>query len=101
MKNALNEFIIEGVKTTIPFHKRILEDIYFLKGDIHINFIEERIGDVLPRQELSDEEIAAAVAVLANQLEKGSVRAVTPRRKSTIVSSWKLASRVKRLRRIL
>ena len=44
MKNALNEFVIEGFKTTIPFHKKIMEDECFLKGDIHVNFIEERIG---------------------------------------------------------
>jgi acetyl-CoA carboxylase biotin carboxylase subunit len=40
MQRALNEFIIEGVKTTIPMHKKILEDPQFQKGDISTKFME-------------------------------------------------------------
>jgi acetyl-CoA carboxylase, biotin carboxylase subunit len=40
MKRALNEFIIEGVKTTIPMHKKILDDPQFQKGDISTKFME-------------------------------------------------------------
>ncbi len=99
MKNALNEFMIEGVKTTIPFHMKIMEDKCFLKGDIHTNFIEERIVELLPEQALEDEEAAAIVAVLANHIKRRGVQAVIPRREPKAVSLWKLASRVKRLRR--
>lgn len=38
---ALNEFEIEGIKTTIPFHKKILANRKFVEGDIHTHFIEE------------------------------------------------------------
>ena len=41
MKRALDEFIIEGVKTTIPLHKRIMEDPDFVRGDFNTNFIEK------------------------------------------------------------
>lgn len=40
MKRALDEFIIEGVKTTIPMHKKILDDPDFQKGDISTKFME-------------------------------------------------------------
>ncbi len=40
MMRALDEFIIEGVKTTIPMHKRILADPDFQKGDISTKFME-------------------------------------------------------------
>jgi acetyl-CoA carboxylase biotin carboxylase subunit len=40
MKRALNEFIIEGVKTTIPMHIKILDDPQFQKGDISTKFME-------------------------------------------------------------
>ncbi len=40
MKRALNEFIIEGVKTTIPMQKKILDDPQFQKGDISTKFME-------------------------------------------------------------
>jgi acetyl-CoA carboxylase biotin carboxylase subunit len=99
MKNALQEFVIEGLKTTIPFHKRIMEDECFLKGDVHINFVEERIGDVLPGQTLEEEEVAAVVAVLAGQIERRGVRAVIPSKETKAVSLWKYAGRVKRFGR--
>jgi acetyl-CoA carboxylase biotin carboxylase subunit len=40
MRRALDEFIIEGVKTTIPMHKNILEDPDFRKGAISTKFME-------------------------------------------------------------
>ncbi len=41
MKRALDEFVIEGVKTTIPFHRRIMEHEVFQRGDFNTNFLEE------------------------------------------------------------
>jgi len=96
MKNALNEFVIEGVKTTIPFHRKIIEDECFLKGEIHINFVEERIGELLPAQALEEEEAAAIVALLVDHIRGRGARAVIPRREPPAVSLWKLASRAKR-----
>jgi len=40
MKRALDEFIIEGVKTTIPMHKKILADEDFQQGNISTKFME-------------------------------------------------------------
>ena len=40
MKRALDEFIIEGVKTTIPMHKKILADADFQQGNISTKFME-------------------------------------------------------------
>lgn len=96
MKNALNELVIDGVKTTIPFHKRIMEDEQFLRGDIHINFVDEKIK-LLPKQTLEENEAAAIIAVLAGYMERSDVRAVIPRRESTAVSMWRLAGRTRRL----
>ena len=39
MRRALSEFIIGGVKTTIPFHKKVMEDERFLHGDVHVDFL--------------------------------------------------------------
>ncbi|AXI09427.1 acetyl-CoA carboxylase biotin carboxylase subunit [Oceanobacillus zhaokaii] len=41
MKRALDEFVIEGVHTTIPFHSLIMDNEIFLKGDFNTNFLEE------------------------------------------------------------
>ena len=41
IKRALKEFIIEGIKTTIPFHLKVLDHIDFQKGNYSTKFIEE------------------------------------------------------------
>lgn len=40
MKRALDEYIIEGVKTTIPFHQKLMEDPKFVEGDFTTAFME-------------------------------------------------------------
>lgn len=40
MRRALDEFIIEGVKTTIPMHQKILTEPDFLSGNISTKFME-------------------------------------------------------------
>ncbi len=45
MRRALDEFIIEGIKTTIPIHKRILEDPGFIKAKISTNFLERLLSN--------------------------------------------------------
>jgi len=40
MKRALGEFVIEGIKTTIPLHRRILDDPDFQKGHVSTTFLE-------------------------------------------------------------
>lgn len=41
LRRALNEFVIEGMKTTIPLHKALLDDPEFQKGDYTIKWLEE------------------------------------------------------------
>jgi len=40
MRRALEEFIVEGVKTTIPFHQRVLVDPDFVRGEFDTSFVE-------------------------------------------------------------
>ncbi len=46
-RRALEEFVIEGIKTTIPFHRRVLENAVFCKGEATTDFIETQMGDLL------------------------------------------------------
>lgn len=41
MNRALDEFIIEGIKTTIPYHKKIINNPFFKKGEIYTDFIQK------------------------------------------------------------
>ncbi|ANA40064.1 MULTISPECIES: acetyl-CoA carboxylase biotin carboxylase subunit [Geobacter] len=40
MARALDEYIIEGIKTTIPFHKRIMDNKDFMEGNVDTGFLE-------------------------------------------------------------
>jgi len=43
MRRALAEFIVEGIKTTIPFHLKVLDNPDFQKGEYSTKFIEEKL----------------------------------------------------------
>jgi len=47
MQRALNEFSIGPIKTTIPFHVRLLDSPAFIKGDISTHFVQEMMGNVV------------------------------------------------------
>jgi acetyl-CoA carboxylase biotin carboxylase subunit len=40
MSRALSEYVIEGIKTTIPFHQQLMKNEKFLKGDFTTKFME-------------------------------------------------------------
>ena len=41
MHRALSEYVIEGVKTTIPFHIKLMENEQFIKGDFTTKFMDD------------------------------------------------------------
>jgi acetyl-CoA carboxylase biotin carboxylase subunit len=43
MQRALHEFEVKGVPTTIPFHQEALDNAFFRRGEIYINFIQRRM----------------------------------------------------------
>lgn len=43
MRRALEEFIIEGIPTTIPFHKKVMEDERFIEGKADTGFLNDFI----------------------------------------------------------
>lgn len=43
MKRALEEFVIEGIHTTIPFHLKVLDNAFYRRGEVYTNFIQRRI----------------------------------------------------------
>ena len=41
MRRALDEFVIEGVKTTIPFHRQLMDDPKYISGNYTTKFMED------------------------------------------------------------
>jgi len=45
MQNALDEMVIDGIKTNIPLQARIMEDETFRKGGMNIHYLEKMLGE--------------------------------------------------------
>jgi acetyl-CoA carboxylase biotin carboxylase subunit len=41
MERALDEFVVEGIKTTVPFHQRLMKIEEFRKGNYHTGFLTQ------------------------------------------------------------
>jgi acetyl-CoA carboxylase biotin carboxylase subunit len=95
MRNALDEYRIEGFETTIPLHKRILEDEQFIEGRINTGFIHNRIWDTVLERALGNEDVAAMVVALTlSKHKRKSDLAVIPQRKPAAGSRWRTFGRV-------
>jgi pyruvate carboxylase subunit A len=76
MRRAIYEYVILGVKTTLPLHYAIVHNAHFIAGDTHTHFLqEEHIASSL-RRYLHEEE--ARMQTLADSLRQGKhVAAIT------------------------
>ncbi|WP_372613505.1 acetyl-CoA carboxylase biotin carboxylase subunit [Halomonas sp.] len=44
MRNALDELLVEGIKTNIDLHKDLVRDGYFQQGGVNIHYLEKKLG---------------------------------------------------------
>ncbi|SDU24720.1 biotin carboxylase /acetyl-CoA carboxylase carboxyltransferase subunit alpha [Pseudomonas pohangensis] len=44
MRNALEEVVVDGIKTNIPLHRDLVVDAGFCKGGINIHYLEKKLG---------------------------------------------------------
>jgi acetyl-CoA carboxylase biotin carboxylase subunit len=51
MQRALDECILEGIKTTLPLHKRIINNTFFKRGETYTDFIQRHLADELKELE--------------------------------------------------
>jgi len=95
MKRALGEYWIEGVKTTIPFHKLVLEHPQFISGKVTTSFIERyHILEKLKRKKSSKKLSPEARAMIVNAAISEYLRKKTPPQSS----AWGKASHTDSLR---
>jgi acetyl-CoA carboxylase biotin carboxylase subunit len=94
-RSALSEYLIDGVATTIPFHKWIMRQREFAKGDIHADFIDANFPASPPGEKaglLKAAVIAATLDVFERE-RKIVVPAATAGK--TKPSAWKLHGRLR------
>ncbi|GGO82290.1 biotin carboxylase [Marinobacterium nitratireducens] len=44
MRNALDEMLVEGIRTNIPLHQEIVRDTRFGEGGVNIHYLEKKLG---------------------------------------------------------
>lgn len=90
MKRALTEYVIQGIKTSIPFHSLVMRNVRFLKGDYDTTFIDKVLGKV--QYEKIYHEIAAITSVIQQLSQERQVS-----KKGTSggarMNAWKMAGR--------
>lgn len=62
MYRCLDEYVIRGVKTTIPFYKRIMLDENFKKGEFNTNYIDEKIEELVYQDESDPKDLVLAIS---------------------------------------
>jgi pyruvate carboxylase subunit A len=76
MRRAIYEYVIIGVKTTLPLHHAVMHNLHFINGDTHTHFLqEEHIMKTLPRYVREEEK---RMQTLAASLRQGKeIAAIT------------------------
>jgi acetyl-CoA carboxylase, biotin carboxylase subunit len=65
LRRALDELILVGVPTSLPFHRRLVADGEFIRGEIDTQFAERRSDLMNPSADAGSIELAAVAAALA------------------------------------
>jgi len=94
MTRALDELRVDGVKTSIAFHRRVMTHPAFLAGDLHTGFLEEHPELLSPGTDpwLSEVAVLAVAVAHFRRLEQLSLRA--PQTGASARSSdWKRSAR--------
>jgi pyruvate carboxylase subunit A len=95
MRHAVDAFEIHGVQTTLPFHRAVLREPSFVRGDLWTTMVADlRIVERLKGRGPWEETIAAIAAALAveGRLSMGPLLAL----RSGPTSGWALAGRRER-----
>jgi acetyl-CoA/propionyl-CoA carboxylase len=92
MRNALDEFIIEGINTTIPLYKTIMNDEHFIKGDLSTDYLDRYSIIEKMRKELktrnSDRQKRLLPAVASAIIQTENVKRPS-KRDHSVQNNWK------------
>jgi acetyl-CoA carboxylase biotin carboxylase subunit len=103
MRRALGEYVVSGIKTTLPFFTWLLEEPDFLDGRFHTAYLDDVLSArngrpfVEPSREV--EEVAVIAAAVHTALWDGhAVAAEPPVPSSSLPSQWRAHGRTEGLR---
>jgi acetyl-CoA carboxylase biotin carboxylase subunit len=106
MRRALSEFVVKGIKTSIPFHRVVMQHPVFLGGKYDTGFVDDHMGGGMPDVEEPGDERRVAMmlaAIAAYQRDKARAE-----RASSVVTGgagdaapWKTFGRRSQMRGML
>ena len=88
MASALSEFRITGVRTTLSFHRRVMEDPEFRRGAIDTGYVERLLSRSVPPPDAAVEAVAFMAAA---HLSRSAAPRPLPAASS--IDAWRLAGR--------
>ncbi len=96
MKNALENYIILGIKTQIPFLKAVIEHIEFENGNTNTNFLRDHFPE-WKMPELDQDEISKLLVVAAIHDLTNSKQAIRTEKQShttpwNTIGQWEILS---------
>jgi len=102
LRRALQEFVVKGIKTSIPFHTRVLRHEAFLSGHYDTGFIEAHAEDLHSSSEPDDEthrmaRMLAAIAAYRRDKERAE-RASSSAGSGPSEDPWKALGRRSQMR---
>ena len=89
MQRALSEFVIEGVKSTIPFCQFVLGHPSFHSGDINTRFVDKHYASRREPQSVENERAAAILATILAHNQQGSPNVTTYNGVAKSTGKWK------------
>lgn len=96
MRRALDEYIISGVQTVIPFHKQVMNHPDFIKGNISTHFIDEQ-REQLSSLNVNSENDLETMAILSCLFDYQSKKKLKKIARTPSLSTWKYETRRRRL----
>jgi acetyl-CoA carboxylase, biotin carboxylase subunit len=103
MRRALSEYLVTGIKTTLPFFSWLLEQPAFIEGRFHTTYLDEELksrnGRAFVEPSAEAEELAAIGAALQAAMSSGSMTsAPAPRPENVVARRWRTQARLDGLR---
>lgn len=89
MRRALDEYNIEGIKTTIPFHKAVMTSDAFRQGEFDTSYVDEVFFPSYAGQARIDPELAAIAAALVADAERLEPKPLAAGRGARARGGWR------------
>jgi acetyl-CoA carboxylase biotin carboxylase subunit len=91
MQRALSEYDVEGIRTTIPFHKAVMESEAFRSGEFDTSYVDEVFFPMYSGRPMELPEVAAVVAALVRDAERSLAKPLEVGAEASARGGWRQA----------